>query len=310
MSCRESFSIRNLSNCNVFLLDYTSEVEVTNCNNCRIFIGPVDGPAIFNGNSDCDVAVACQQFQAKGTHNTRFSLYCATAPSLSNCSGIALSCWNGSYPGLDRHFHSANLDPTKNQWFNVYDASAFEGNSPNFELSMVESSQWEVPIEGSLESLENPVPFSAPMQASDLLSEDNFGTRAVNETLENGGEKASISASAQAMAPSMTTVHERIQQRLASQAKEEAEKRAELQSAAAQYLEEFYAKRKEMKEKRVSSSDPSSGGDLATIGPKGATVWERAVSLIDFNMARPNGTDLSRFKGVLMSCTKQSTTET
>lgn len=35
----EPFTLSNLEGCSVYLLDYTSEVEVTNCSNCRIFIG-------------------------------------------------------------------------------------------------------------------------------------------------------------------------------------------------------------------------------------------------------------------------------
>lgn len=83
----------------MYLLDFTSEVEVTDCKNCKIFIGkqvkqisrsetslckpsltalyagPVDGPAIFNNCNSSQVTVACQQFQAKNCQDIEFGEY-------------------------------------------------------------------------------------------------------------------------------------------------------------------------------------------------------------------------------------------
>lgn len=128
----------------MYLLDHSSEVEVIRCVNCTIFIGPVDGPAIFEDCSNCKVAVASQQFQAKGCHDCSFGLYSATGPTLSHCDGICISPWCGSYTHLDAHFQSANLDPKKNQFSNVYDASQVEGDGvvPNFTVSMEPGEPW------------------------------------------------------------------------------------------------------------------------------------------------------------------------
>lgn len=38
----------------------------------RTTAGPVDGPAIFDGCNNCQVAVACQQFQAKNCSQIEF----------------------------------------------------------------------------------------------------------------------------------------------------------------------------------------------------------------------------------------------
>lgn len=79
----------------------------------------MDGPAIFDGCTNCQVAVACQQFQAKSCAQIEFGLYCATQPSLSGCTGITIGCWAGAYPGLSAHFAAANLDPKANNWNKV-----------------------------------------------------------------------------------------------------------------------------------------------------------------------------------------------
>ena len=40
---------------------------------------------------------------------------------------------------------------------------------------------------------------------------------------------------------------------------------------------------------------------LTVAGPKGDTEWERALDYVNFGFARPNGSDLSRMKGLLFS---------
>lgn len=140
--CSEGVTIQDCSNSHVYLLDHSSEVEVIGCVNCTIFIGPVDGPAIFEDCSSCKVAVASQQFQAKGCHDCDYSLYSATGPTLSQCTGICISPWCGSYSQLDNHFISANLDPKKNQFSNVYDASQDDGSLPNFSVLVEPAEPW------------------------------------------------------------------------------------------------------------------------------------------------------------------------
>lgn len=47
-SSRESFVLKNLEGCTVYLLDYSGEVEVTNVTNSQIFIGtaPASHPSV------------------------------------------------------------------------------------------------------------------------------------------------------------------------------------------------------------------------------------------------------------------------
>ncbi|KAK9840651.1 hypothetical protein WJX81_007029 [Elliptochloris bilobata] len=182
----ESVVLKNLKDCSVYLLDYTGEVEVTGCTSCQIFIGPVDGPAIFSNCKDCQVAVAAQQFQAKACTDVEFGLYCATQPTVAASTGLRFSCWMGAYPGLAAHFRAAGLNPGNNHWDKVQDISADSGAEATFEL--VEAVHyWVVPL-ADAGPLENPV------SAAD-------GSRyqpGVDHTPADGGEPTTLLGSAAA----------------------------------------------------------------------------------------------------------------
>jgi Tubulin binding cofactor C/Clathrin light chain len=314
-------------------LDYTSEVDVTNCVNCQIFVGPVDGPAIFDACQNCNVAVACQQFQAKGCTDCSFGLYCATVPTISGCSSIKVSCWSGAYAGLNAHFAAANLDPTKNQWNKIYDASAVNDQPPNFVLNEDAAEPWEVTVDGADGPAENPVPGpvgAAPSQnintTNTTAGVDDVSNGLQNVSLdpadavfisENGNDNnndnatvptdnpsaADAAASYDYEPPSTAVARDQLSDRLSAQAREESDKRAAAQAAAARYLEEFYQKRNSARDARIAHGrDELARRGSTEAGPEGESVWEQAISMVDFNAARPGGTDLSRFKSVLFAC--------
>ena len=296
----------------------------------------MDGPAIFDGCANCQVAVACQQFQAKGCDRCQFGLYCATGPTLSGCTAIKVSCWSGAYPGLTAHFAAAQLDPTKNQWNKVYDGSAgAEADAaPNFELSMEPAPTWEAPVEGAAGAAANPVPgpdgapqlpaaasasasggddvdaVTAGLQATDLAAEPTLAAEAAAFPVENGNHQqpsAEAAAGYGVEPPSTADARDALQTRLEAQARKEFEQKAALQSAASRYLQEFYESRNAGRDARIRAGrDELARRGSGEAGPEGSSQWERAISMIDFNMSRPAGTDLSRFKAVLLACKERA----
>lgn len=59
------FSCDNLVDCDVFILDFSSQVQIDDCKNCRFFIGPVDGSFFVRNSTNCTFTVACRQFRAR-----------------------------------------------------------------------------------------------------------------------------------------------------------------------------------------------------------------------------------------------------
>ncbi|KAL4420408.1 hypothetical protein ABPG75_010064 [Micractinium tetrahymenae] len=103
--------------------------------------------------------------------------------------------------------------------------------------------------------------------------------------------------------PRVAAAKQRLQQRLKDQAQQEAEQKAGIQATAAQYLEQFYERRNKGKEERIRlGREALEGKGNGELGPSGANELERILSMVDFNLQRPNGSDLSRFKSVLFAC--------
>ncbi len=283
----------------------------------------MDGPAIFDACQNCNVAVACQQFQAKGCTDCAFGLYCATVPSISGCSSIKVSRWSGAYAGLNSHFAAANLDPTKNQWNKIYDGSAVNDQPPNFVLNEDAAEPWEVAVEGAEGPAENPVPgpVAAAAAVDDIsngLQNASLDSANVAFPSENGNDNsnsgeanpsaADAAASYDYEPPATEVARDQLQERLSSQAREESDKRAAAQAAAARYLEEFYQKRNASRDARIAQGrDELARRGSTEAGPEGESLWEQAISMVDFNAARPGGTDLSRFKSVLFACKERGT---
>ena len=97
------------------------QIQIDDCFNCEIFLGPVGGSAFFRDCKDCKVTVACQQFRTRDCENLDVSLYCSTKPIIETSAGVTFKPWNGAYAGLTSHFTAAGLDPEVNTWFDIYD---------------------------------------------------------------------------------------------------------------------------------------------------------------------------------------------
>ncbi|GFR49912.1 hypothetical protein Agub_g12020, partial [Astrephomene gubernaculifera] len=120
------FVLDTLQDCEVYILDHSSQVQVDDCINCKIFIGPTDGSVFLRDCRDCELCVAARQLRTRDCHGLDMALYCATQPSIETSTRITFSCWRGAYPGLSEHFKRARLDPDRNTWMQVYDFNSKE----------------------------------------------------------------------------------------------------------------------------------------------------------------------------------------
>ena len=63
------FDIANIENCEMAVLGLTSQVQIDNVNNSKLFIGPVDGTAFVRNCKDVNLTIACRQLRTLGCEN-------------------------------------------------------------------------------------------------------------------------------------------------------------------------------------------------------------------------------------------------
>jgi protein XRP2 len=325
-----SVTLRNLTECSVYILDHSTYLSVSQCTDCQIFVGPVGGIALFTDVVGGKACVAAQEFQAKRCTNVEFGLYSAQKPQISGSNGLSFKTWTGAYPKLGQHFRAANLDPASNQWNQVEDTDGLEAGEATFQL-LDASDYWEVPIEGH-GAPENPVPGpggavytyandgASPLAGAGLppaanggfdsspFDEADFSEPAGANGVGGGGYAPPPNASgvSAAFAPpaeepeAVTAMKEHLRTRMREQEEAEvaAKKKGEEESRA--FLEEFYQKRTATKNASIEEHREAHKL-LGSQKPEGNNEWERAISLIDFNFSRPSGVDLSRYRNVLFN---------
>lgn len=143
------FVLDTLKDCEVYILDHTTQVQVDDCINCKIFIGPCDGSVFIRDCKDCTLNVATRQLRTRDCANLKIGLYCATQPSIETSTCVEFSCWRGAYPGLTQHFGAAKLDPSKNTWMQVYDFNSGDDlGAPHWSLDESFRGWWVAPTEG------------------------------------------------------------------------------------------------------------------------------------------------------------------
>ncbi|XP_015766212.1 PREDICTED: protein XRP2-like [Acropora digitifera] len=118
-----------LQNCNIFILDHTDSIQVDDCTDCRIAIGPCSGSVFFRDCKECQVVVACQQFRTRDCKKMDFFLCCATQPVIESSSGMKFGCYQYYYRELASQFEAANLSVFNNNWSSIFDFTPAAGET-------------------------------------------------------------------------------------------------------------------------------------------------------------------------------------
>mmetsp|Transcript_962 Transcript_962/g.1496 ORF Transcript_962/g.1496 Transcript_962/m.1496 type:complete len:420 (-) Transcript_962:637-1896(-) len=150
----ENFSLENLTNCKVYLMDYSAQVSINNCKNSKIFIGPVTGACFVRNCTGCVFSIATQQIRIKDSNESTVFLYSRSNPIIENSHNIRFASYNFAYPKQEEHFKKANLDPSQNNWNNITDIS---GDSKGYSFLIASNFYEEVKEIPGLPPSENPV---------------------------------------------------------------------------------------------------------------------------------------------------------
>ena len=71
------FELKDITGCQVLLLDHSGYVHGQNLEQCSIFIGPCEGTVKLEGCKDCIFTIACQQLVLERCNNCSFFVFAA-----------------------------------------------------------------------------------------------------------------------------------------------------------------------------------------------------------------------------------------
>lgn len=162
-------SLEFLDDCEVLVLDWSSQVTVDACNNCRILVGPVDGSVMLRECVALRVSAVCRQFRCRDCDSCELRLF-TFGPVVESSQRMTFGAWSAGYPRLGAHFAAARIDPTgPNKWAEVHDFNDPDQTRqpPNWSTISEVQQAWVVPIVPGDETAstygrcENPVPAAA-----------------------------------------------------------------------------------------------------------------------------------------------------
>lgn len=190
----KNFAIQNCEDCDIFLMDRSSQVLIDDCKNCRIFIGPCDSSVFFRNCQDCRFVFMCGQLRTRDSKNIDLMLFCSTKPTIETTSDIRFSCFQGmSYFSLAEQLKSK--DVWNNPWAEVFDFNKATGR--HFTTKPLQS-VWELLDRSKLEMALQDTPVDA--------SELDLRCPVPHTTGAGTGDKAMIFCLTQAAADALADV--------------------------------------------------------------------------------------------------------
>jgi protein XRP2 len=134
----KNFKIKNLNNCEVYLLDFTSGIFIDNCDDCKFIIGPCDGSVYMRTSNRCTISIITKQMRFRETYDIKVNLYCISDPVIESSKGMVFGPFDYKLPYLDELFHKANFKKNENKYEKVYDFCPSLDENTNWRLAFKE----------------------------------------------------------------------------------------------------------------------------------------------------------------------------
>lgn len=113
-----------------------STVHMKNLSHCVVIVGPVSSSVFISDCKHCTFVLACQQLRTHSTVESKFYLHVTSRAIIEDCSQLKFAPYSLTYPDMDKHFVTAGLDKSKNNWNDIDDFNwlACDVHSPNWSI--------------------------------------------------------------------------------------------------------------------------------------------------------------------------------
>ena len=120
----KDFLIDGCKDCTIIIEDHTAQVQIDYCENCVIFLAPVNGPCFIRNSKNITLKLVCQQLRTREIEDCDVLIYNCDQPSIEMSKNIRFGTWDpADYPPMEEQMKAANMPAGKNKWKNIYDFS-------------------------------------------------------------------------------------------------------------------------------------------------------------------------------------------
>ena len=98
------FKLRKNKNCEIYILDLSKGMYIDDCEDCKIFCGPIDGSIFIRGSKNCQFSIIARQVRIRSCENLKVFTYCPSDPAVESSFNIYFAPFNAFFPHLKELF--------------------------------------------------------------------------------------------------------------------------------------------------------------------------------------------------------------
>ena len=117
----QGFDIADCDGCTLIVMDNCEQVQIDDVKNSRVLIGACASSIFIRNCTNCVFYTVCRQLRLRDVKFSNFYIYSMSEVHIEFSSNVRFAPFNGGYPDQKKHMEAANLDPTRNLWYDVFD---------------------------------------------------------------------------------------------------------------------------------------------------------------------------------------------
>ena len=98
------FKLLKNKNCEIYILDWSKGMYIDDCEDCKIFCGPIDGSVFIRGSKNCEFSIIARQVRFRNCENLKVFTYCPSDPAVESSFNIYFAPFNAFFPHLKELF--------------------------------------------------------------------------------------------------------------------------------------------------------------------------------------------------------------
>ena len=130
------FKLRKNKNCEIYILDWSKGMYIDDCEDCKIYCGPIDGSVFIRGSKNCQFSIIARQVRFRNCENLKVFTYCPSDPAVESSFNIYFAPFNAFFPHLKELFIKGEFKKEeKNHIDTPYDFTPSEelgGGAPHY----------------------------------------------------------------------------------------------------------------------------------------------------------------------------------